>query len=444
MTRTTISALRGTLISFTDDPFLVDPARAFHHESDGLVICRDGLIEASGPYAALRPTLPPDVYIADYTGCLISPGFIDTHIHYVQSDVVAMPGKPLFQWLEDHVYPVEEAFADEAHARAVASRFCDTLLRNGTTTACVYCAVFPQSVDALFEAAERRNMRMIAGKCMMDCHFPESLRDTATTGYDQSKALIEKWHRRGRLGYAITPRWAGSSTPAQLEAAGALWREHPELHLQTHLAENRNEVALIAKLFAERSDFLDVYDHYGLVERRAVLGHCIWLSESELCRVHERNASIAHCPTSNTFLGSGPFHLRRAKDKRRPIHVGLGTDVGAGTTFSQLAVANGAFEVAASVNAPVTAIETFYLATLGAARALDLDGRIGALAPGREADIVVLDPKATPDLAAGDARSAGIEDTLSVLMRLGDERAVRATYVGGKPAEPPAVDGSHR
>jgi len=212
-------------------------------------------------------------------------------------------------------------------------------------------------------------MRMIAGKCMMDRNVPEALRDTPQSGYGQSKALIERWHGKGRLLYAITPRWAGSSTQAQLEAAGALWREHPELHVQTHIAENRDEVSFIAKLFPERKDFLDVYEYYGLVGRRSVLGHAVWFSDSEFCRCHERDASIAHCPTSNLFLGSGLFQLRKAKDQRRPSHVGIGTDIGAGTSFSQLATLNEAYNVGALVGGPITAVEGLYLATLGGARA---------------------------------------------------------------------------
>lgn len=432
--------MRGTLVSFTDDPFLVGPDAAFRHEADGLLVCRDGLIEAFGPYHQLWHDLPADVPITDYSGCIISAGFIDAHIHYAQTGIIAAPGKRLLEWVSDYVYPVEEGFADEAHARHVAAFFCDTLLRSGTTTACVYCAVYPQSVDALFAEAETRNMRMIAGKCMMDRNVPEALRDTAKTGYDQSKALIAKWHGRGRLLYAITPRWAGSSTPAQLEAAGALWRERPGLHVQTHIAETQEELAFIAKLFPERKDFLDVYEHYGLVGRRAVLGHAIWFSESEFCRCHEREAAIAHCPTSNKFLGSGLFRLRHAKDRNRPIHVGIGTDIGAGTSFSPLVTLNAAYKVAALNAAPITAFEGLYLATLGGARALDLDDRIGQIQPGHEADLVVLDPAATPLLAFRTAGSKSLEETLFILMTLGDERAVRATYVGGGLAHASAVD----
>jgi guanine deaminase len=426
MPEPSITALRGTIVSFTSDPFLVDPASAVLHEPDGLIVSRNGLIEAVGAYDSLRASLPVGTQVTDYSRCILSAGFIDTHVHYVQSEMIAAPGKQLLQWVTDYIYPAEEAFADEGHARAVASVFCDALVRNGTTTACVYCAVYPQSVDALFEEALKRNLRLVAGKCMMDRNVPEALRDTAQSGYDQSKALIAKWHGQGRLGYAITPRWAGSSTPAQLEAAAALWREYPELNLQTHIAENRDEIAFIAKLFPERKDFLDVYEYYGLVGRRSVLGHCVWFSDSEFARVHERDASIAHCPTSNLFLGSGLFRLR--------IHVGLGTDIGAGTSFSPLKTLNEAYKVAALNRAPVNAFEALYLATLGGAYALGLEDRIGSLQVGREADIVVLDPKATPLLAFRESRSHWFEETLFVLMTLGDDRAVRATYVAGAPA----------
>ena len=431
MNTSPVTALRGTIVSFTGDPFLVDPAKAVVHEPDGLIVCRGGVIEAVGPYGSVQASLPSNVPITDYSGCILTAGFIDTHVHYVQTEMIASPGKQLLAWVNDYIYPAEEAFANEVHARAVASVFCDELIRNGTTTACIYCAVYPQSVDALFEEALKRNLRLVAGKCMMDRNVPELLRDTAQSGYDQSKALIEKWHGKARLLYAITPRWAGSSTPAQLEAAGALWREYPDLTLQTHIAENRDEVAFVTSLFPERKDYLDIYDHYGLVRRRTVLGHCIWFSDSEFDRVHERDASIAHCPTSNLFLGSGLFRMRVAKDPKRPIHVGLATDLGAGTSFSALQTMNEAYKVAALNAAPLTAFEALYLATLGGAEALRLEDRIGSLQTGREADIVVLDPRATPLLAFRESRSRSLEETLFVLMTLGDDRAVRATYVAG-------------
>jgi guanine deaminase len=316
-------------------------------------------------------------------------------------------------------------------------------LRQGTTTALVFCSVHAGSVDALFAEAQRHNLRLIAGKVLMDRNAPAALTDTARSGYDQSKALIDKWHGRGRCLYAITPRYAGSSTPEQLELAGALWREHPGTFMQTHIAENHAEIALVMKLFPQRRDYLDIYAHYGLTGRRAVLAHGVHLDESEFERCHAGGTAIAHCPTSNLFLGSGLFPLRAARDPRRPVHVGLGTDIGAGTSFSLLATMGEAYKVAQLRTRPIDAIEAFFLSTLGGARALALDDRVGTLAPGHEADMVVLDPNATPLLAFRNRRSRSIAETLAVLMTLGDDRAVRATYVAGKrasvdPSVPPA------
>ena len=429
-----VSVLRGTVVTCRDDPFLTDPAKAFTVEADGIVICHDGRVEAVGPAAKLRASIPAGTAITDYSGCLIAPGFIDTHVHYVQTGIVASYGTQLLDWLDRYAFPAEMAFEDAAHAAAMAKVFCDELLRNGTTTALVFCAVYPQSVDALFAEAERRGMRIAAGKVLMDRNAPEKLRDTAQQGYDDSKALIARWHGHGRSLYAITPRFAGTSTPAQLDAAGALWREHPDVLVQTHIAENRREIEWTAELFPERKNYLDIYDHHGLIGRRAVLAHGVHLSEDELCRCHESGTAIAHCPTSNLFLGSGLFRVAALKDPRRPVHIGLGTDIGGGTSFSLLSTMGAAYEIAQLNGRALSAVEAFYLATLGGARALALEECIGTIAPGREADLVVLDPKATPLLALRTARSESIEDTLFALMMLGDDRAVRATYVAGKPA----------
>lgn len=429
-----VTALRGTIVTCRDDPFLTDPAKAFAVETDGIVICRDGLIEAAGPAAELLRSIPQGTAVKDYSGCLIAPGFIDTHLHYVQTGIVASYGTQLLDWLDRYAFPAELAFDDPAHAATMARVFCDELLRNGTTTALVFCAVYPVSVDALFAEAERRGMRMIAGKVLMDRNAPEKLRDSAQQGYDDSKALLARWHGRGRSLYAITPRFAGTSTPAQLDAAGSLWREHPDVFVHTHIAENRREMEWTAELFPERKNYLDIYDHHGLIGRRAVLAHGVHLSEEEMCRCHESGTAIAHCPTSNLFLGSGLFRIGALKDARRPVQVGLGTDIGGGTSFSLLATMGAAYEVAQLNGRALRAAEAFYLATLGGARALALEDRIGSIAPGREADLVVLDPKATPLLALRQARSQSVEDTLFALMTLADDRAVRATYVAGKPA----------
>jgi len=439
--KSSLGAIRGTLIFCRDDPFLTDPGTAFVHEPDGLVICRNGIIEAVGSYGALRSELPPNANVADYSGCLIAPGFIDTHIHYVQTGIIGAQGRQLLDWLNDYTFVAEQAFADPAVAQETARVFCDELVRQGTTTALVFCSVHAGSVDALFAEAERHNLRLIAGKVLMDRNAPAALTDTARSGYEQSKALIDKWHGRGRCLYAVTPRYAGSSTPEQLELAGALWREHPGTFMQTHIAEQHDEVAWVMKLFPQRRDYLDIYAHYGLTGRRAVLAHGVHLDESEFERCHASGTALAHCPTSNLFLGSGLFPLRAARDPRRPIHVGLGTDIGAGTSFSLLATMGEAYKVAQLRNDPVNAVEAFFLSTLGGARALALEDRVGTLAPGHEADMVVLDPNATPLLAFRNRRSRSIAETLAVLMTLGDDRAVRATYVAGRRA---SVDPSIR
>lgn len=431
------TAVRGHVVTCVDASTLVAHA-------DGLVVMRDGRIDAVGDAAALLPTLPPDTPVDHYPGCVVSPGFIDTHIHYAQCAIIAAHGAgrssargaQLLDWLERYAFPEELRFADAAYAQAMASRFCDTLLRHGTTSALVFCTVFPSSVDALFEAAEARGLRLIAGKVLMDRHAPDGLRDTAQSAYDDSKALIARWHGRDRLHYAITPRFAPTSTPEQLDLAGALWAEHPGVFVHSHLAENTDEVAWVRSLFPEHESYLDVYDAFGLTGRRAVYAHGVHLSETELCTCHYTGTALAHCPTSNLFLGSGLFDLAAVTRADRPVHVGLGTDVGAGTSFSMLATMGEAYKVAQLTGSPLDGARAWYLATLGAAQALDLDAHIGSIAPGKDADLVVLDPSATPESALRASRCESIEELLFVLMMLGDDRAVRATYIAGAATTP--------
>jgi guanine deaminase len=433
--KTNYSAIRGDLVYFTDDPFLADPSRAFVHEPDGIALVKNGMIEAAGPAQKIKPLIPKGVTVDHYPGCLISAGFVDTHIHYVQTGMVGAPGAQLLDWLERYTFPTELEFQDKEYAAKVAKFFCDELIKNGTTTALVFCATFPQSVDALFEEAAKRNLRLIAGKVLMDRNAPTALLDTPQQAYDDSKALIVKWHGKGRALYAITPRFAITSTPEQLEAAGALWREHPGVFVQTHIAENRREVEEVTKLFHGCKDYFDAYEHYGLCGERAVFAHGVHLSEREFCRCHETGTALSHCPTSNLFLGSGFFSVANAKKRERPVHVGLGTDIGAGTSFSLLATLNEAYKVSQVGGEPLDAIKALYLATLGGARALRLDDKIGSIKPGLEADLVVLDPTVTPLLQFRTTRSRSIEETLFVLMTLGDDRVVKATYVGGERAK---------
>jgi guanine deaminase len=423
-------AFRGSILHFLDDPTEPDRADAFEYHEDGLLIVEDGHVAGLGSARDLLPALPATATLTDCTGGLILPGFVDAHTHFVQTDVIASYGRRLLDWLEEYTFPAERAFADEAHAREVAGFFITELLRNGTTTALVVGSVHPASVDAVFAAAQACDMRLIAGKAMMDRNCPEYLRDTATSSYAESAALIARWHGRGRMQYAITPRFAPSSTPEQLAAAGRLAREYPDVYVHTHVAENEEEVAWARKLFPERCSYLDIYGHYGLLRKRSALAHGIWLDDADLARIAATGAALVHCPACNLFLGSGLFDLRRAADAG--ARVALGTDVGGGTSFSMLRVMHDAYKVAQLRGNSLSPLSAFYLVTLGAARALDLDGRIGSFKKGREADFVVLDPAATPLLARRAAAARGIAEKLFLLMTLGDDRAIARTYLMGR------------
>lgn len=427
-------ALRGALVYFTGDPFLATVRDCMVYEPDGMVVMHDGKILDVGPSAKVSRRLAADVSVTHYADCLIAPGFIDTHVHYVQTQIIGAFGRQLLDWLNDYAFPAELDFADKPHADKIAGVFCDELLRNGTTTALVFCAVYPQSVDALFEQAEARNLRLIAGKVLMDRNAPAALLDTPQAAYDDSKALLDKWHGRSRNLYAITPRFAPCCSNAELDAAGTLRKEHPGVFVHSHVSESPQEIDFVRELFPERSGYLDVYDHHGLLGRRAVYAHGVHLSEEEFQRCHETGTALAHCPTSNLFLGSGLFKVDQAKDPARPVHVGVGTDVGGGTSLSLLRTLDEAYKVAQLNGYPLEAVKAFYLATLGGAQALDLDDKIGSLQPGSEADLVVLDLQSTPAIRHRMERVESIEETLFVLMTMGDDRAIKATYVSGELA----------
>jgi guanine deaminase len=422
--------LRGTVLTFTGDPFLVDdPATTLSITEDALVVMEGGHIAAVEPWSPRRAS---GLEVTHYPDAILCPGFIDCHVHYPQMQMIGAYGAQLLDWLDRYTFPTEQQFADAGHAATVARLFLAELLRNGTTTAAVYCTVHPQSVEAFFTESHRLNTRMIAGKVLMDRNAPAPLLDTPERGYDESKALIERWHGHGRQLYAVTPRFAPTSTPGQLEAAGRLWREHPGTYLQTHLSENEAEVAWVRELFPDRAGYLDVYHQAGLTGRRAIFGHAVHLTEEEFACCHRTSSALAHCPTSNQFLGSGLFPLFQARRRDRPVCVGLGTDLGAGTSFSQLRTLGEAYKVAHAQDTALTALHGFYLATRGGADALDLLGTIGSIAPGYEADIAVLDLKATPLLDFRMAHARDWVEKLFVLMTLGDDRAIRATWVAGK------------
>ncbi len=433
-------AIRGHIVTVTGDPFLADDALIEH--TDGLIIVADGRITGVGPYAALKDQIPEGTPLDHYPDGIITSGFVDTHVHYVQTGIIAAFGAQLIDWLNTYTFVAEQRFNDKVHAAAVASIFFDQLLANGTTTALTFCAVYPHSVDAFFEEASRRNMRMAGGKVLMNRNAPDALLDTTQSGYDDSKALIEQWHGTGRNHYAVTPRFAPTSTRDQLESAATLLREHPGTLMHTHVSENLGEVAWVRSLFPEADGYLDVYDRAGLLQPGAVLAHGVHLTAHERLRVHETGSTIAHCPTSNLFLGSGLFNVHQAKNHEHPIKVGLGTDIGAGTSFSLLATMNEAYKVAQLTQHPLEAVKMLYLATLGGAEALGMQDDIGSIEVGKEADLIVLDTKATPLLEYRSSHVESLDEQLFVLAMMGDDRVIETTYIAGDVAY--SRDGNRR
>jgi guanine deaminase len=427
-------ALRASLLDFTADPS--HSAGAVRWVDDGLLAMDRGRIVARGDHASLRPTLAADVPVQDLRGRIVTPGFIDAHLHLPQIDVIASPAPGLLQWLERYTFPAEAAFADPAVCAEAARFFLDELALQGTTSACVFGTVHAQSVEALFAQAQARDLRLVAGKCLMDVHAPDNLRDTAEGGVQASADLAARWHGRGRLAYAVTPRFAGTSSRRQLELAGELARAQPQLYIQSHVAENVDEVRWIAELFPEARSYLDVYDRYGLLRSRAVYAHCIHLDAADRARMGESGAVAAICPTSNLFLGSGLFDFAAALDAGMPL--ALGTDVGGGQSFSMFSAMRSAHEIARLRGQSVSSLQLWHWATRGAAQALGWGGAVGTLEPGAEADLIVVDPAATPLMARRCTpllRRESIEELLFALLVLGDDRAVHETYVAGRPAK---------
>ncbi|MBI3528458.1 MAG: guanine deaminase [Betaproteobacteria bacterium] len=424
-----LRAYRGSLLHFLGDPGDGDATSAVRYFDDGLLIVENGLVKAADDARLLLPTLPAGAQIADYSGRLLLPGFIDTHIHYPQTDMIAAYAAQLLDWLDDHAFPAEHRFADAEHAAECSRFFLDELMRNGTTTALVFGTVHPCSVDAFFAEAEKRNLRMIAGKVLMDRNCPEYLRDTPDSGYRDSATLIEKWDGRGRLHYAITPRFAVTSSEAQLESAGRLAIEHPGVFVHSHVAENLNEVKWARELFPQARSYLDIYERFGLLRDRSVYAHCIHLDDEDRRRMAHTGAAAAVCATSNLFLGSGLFDFAAAR--HAGMRTGLGTDVGGGTSFSMLRTLGETYKVAQMRGHRLTPWRGFYLATLGGARALGLGERIGSFAPGREADFVVLRMDSTPLIARRMKTARTPAEKLFALMMLGDDREVGATYIMG-------------
>lgn len=424
----TRKAYRAAILHSLADPAVVGVEQSYEYFEDGILLIENGKVAQVGAAAELLPKLA-GVEITEYSDALITPGYIDTHIHYPQTGMIASYGEQLLDWLNTYTFPTEQQFADKAHASDVAAIFLKELLRNGTTTALVFGSVHPQSVDAFFEQADKLNLRMIAGKVLMDRNAPDYLTDTAESGYAESKALIERWHGKGRLHYAVTPRFAPTSTPEQLELAGKLLGEYPDLYMHTHLSENRKEIEWVKELFPERKGYLDVYDHHRLIGPRAVFAHGVHLCDDECKRLAETGSAVAFCPTSNLFLGSGLFDLNKLE--AHGVRVGLGTDVGAGTSFSQLQSLNEAYKVMQLQGKKLDPFKSLYLATLGGANALYLDDKLGNFLPGKDADFLVLDYNATPLISYRMQQARSLEERLFALTMLGDDRAVKETFAAG-------------
>ncbi|MGH8166501.1 MAG: guanine deaminase, partial [Woeseiaceae bacterium] len=420
-----VTAHRASILHCLRDPSDdKDPLEAGSVEyfEDGLLVVADGYVDRLGPAEALLKELPSNVKVVEHGDKLIIPGLIDCHVHYPQIDIIASYGERLLDWLEKYAYPAERKFADPEHAKEVAEFFVQELLRNGTTTACVFATVHPQSVDAIFEAASKYGMRLIAGKVLMDKNCPEDLRDTPETGYEQSRQLIEKWHGRDRLSYAVTPRFAITSSEEQLRQAGRLLKEYPDVYLHTHLAENEEEVAQVARQFPWSRSYLDVYERFGLVRERSVFAHCIHMHDDDRKLMARKGAAMAFCPSSNLFLGSGLFDLQAARECGN--RVGAGSDVGGGTSLSMLRTSGDAYKVLQLRGQSLTPFGVFHLVTLGAADGLYLDDRLGNLVKGKEADFVVLDASRTAITKRRSDDAHDIAARLFALLVAGDDRVV--------------------
>ncbi|WDR05042.1 guanine deaminase [Devosia rhodophyticola] len=417
--------LRGRVLSFMREPQGADDHEAYQYFEDGAVTISDGKIVAVGPFSASA-----EGEVVDHRPHLIMPGFIDLHLHYVQAQVVASYAGSLLEWLNSYTFVEEQQFAHQGHAGAIASAFFDELIRNGTTTAVAYCSSHPQSVDAFFAEAEKRNMLMVGGKVMMDRNAPEALCDTAQSSYDDTRSLIDRWHGRGRAFYAISPRFAITSTPEQMAAAQTLVSEFPDCYVQTHLSENDAEISFSMQLYPDAKDYTGIYEDYGLLGSKTLLGHCIHLNHREACVLAETRAVAVFCPTSNLFLGSGLFDRdRMAADG---VRIGVATDIGGGTDYGMLATMAEGYKVLQLRGQRLNPLQSFYMMTLGNAQALSLERTIGRVAPGNAADLVVLDAGATPAMALRQKTIASLSEELFLLQTLGDDRSVVEVYIAGE------------
>ncbi|MBE1283048.1 MAG: guanine deaminase [Rhodobacteraceae bacterium] len=419
--------LKGQVLSFSDTPFSEAGADAAQHYE--AVAVGDGKILNVGNLSDLKAA-HPGAELRDLGDKLICAGFVDAHVHYPQTAMIASWGKRLIDWLNSYTFPEEMKFADPAYAREIADRYLDLTAANGTTTICSYCTIHSESVEAFFSAAQARGQRVIAGKTCMDRNAPEGLRDTAQSAFDDSKRLLQTWHGVDRIEYAITPRFSPTSTPEQMEAMGALWAEHPDVLMQTHLSEQTDEIEWVLSLYPDARDYLDTYEKFGLLRERGLYGHAIHLTDREKDKLREHDASLIHCPTSNTFIGSGLFDMSGLMaDGHR---IGLATDTGGGSSFSMLRTMAAAYEIGQLRGTPLHPSQLIWLATQGSANALRMADKIGNIAPGMEADLVVLDLASTPAIAQRSERAEDLWEALFPTIMMGDDRAIAETWIGGR------------
>lgn len=420
--------LKGRLLTFFDRPTNASSREVYGYWPEGALVIENGVIVWRGDCTDLPETYA-EWLVTDHSDHLILPGFIDAHTHFPQMEVIGSYGAQLMEWLETYTFRQESRFQDLDHCRINAAAFLDELTNHGVTSAAVYATSHPNSVNAFFEEASARGKRMIAGKTLMDRQAPADICDTPQRAYDESKALIETWHGKDRLSYAITPRFAITSTPEQMAVVGSLVAENPGCYLQTHLSENVFEIEETLRLFPDAPDYTGVYEAFGLLGAKALFGHCIHLTERERSVLQESGSVAVFCPSSNLFLGSGLFDYQGFKASG--IRIAYGSDVGAGTSYSMLATAADAYRVCQLSGYSLNPLESYYGLTLGNARALSLETKIGTLEVGTEADMVVLDSRATSAMRARMASAESLAEELFVLQTLGDDRAIAETYVSG-------------
>lgn len=429
-----LKGVRGDILTFTNDPFLNHEKDCYTYYEDGLIVIQNGTILEVGEYKDVHKKYPHLKDIDHHKDAVIMPGFVDCHVHYVQSPMIGSFGDTLLEWLNDYTFPTEAKFKDKAFADEVAKVFFKQILQQGTTTANVFSTTFATSVDAFFEESERYNTRMITGKVLQDRNLPDTLKDTsAEESIIVAEQLLKKWHHRGRQLYAVIPRFAPTSTEEQMRLAGELYQRHIEdgVYLHTHLNEAVDEVAWVNQLYPDCKNYTDVYKKYGMVDKRTVMAHTCLMREEEWQDLHNAQCGCAHCPSSNLFLADGEFKYWEAKNAERPVRVGMGTDVGGGTNFSIVRQLNEAYKVAMLNTKKLTAIQSYYLATRGGAEALHLEKTIGSIEAGYEADIAVLDLKPSEFVEWRMQYAKNVFDKLFILQTLSLDNMNKATYVAG-------------